>query len=475
MSVESAHPFYATEYEKWLLCCDSYDGEEAIKNGGTKYLPMTSGQIEDGADVNATSSGAKAYEAYKTRAVYNSIFREAVEAAVGIMHREPPTIELPAALEPMREKSTLLGESLELLLRKINTRQIITGRVGLLGDLKDTTEGLSSIVALYNELAIINWDDTSANGDVGLVVLDESGYVLEADFTWLYKNKYRVLALIGENKEIVTEGSYASGVLQKGDDIAGSLLDSPNLLGDNLNEIPFVFVNSKDLSPTPDVPPLEGLARLCLAIYRGEADYRQNLFMQGQDTLVLIGSHTDDDETVRTGAGSRIDVPINGDAKYIGVDSQGLPEQRMALENDYKQASQKSGQLMDATSRAKESGEALRIRVSAQTATLPQIAKTGAAALEKVLKSLAKWYGADPDEVKVTPNLEFSDSDLDGQTLMQIVQAKALGAPISEESLHVWLQEHGVTKMTYDEEIDKLANEEPFLGTAVSSPLDGGE
>lgn len=475
MSAKSVHPFYTAMLEKWELGRDSYGGEDSIKAKGKTYLPATSGQIQDGADSDNQSLGAKAYDAYKTRAVYPDIFKEAVEAAIGIMHREPPKIDLPDALEEMREDSTLLGESLEMLLRKINARQLTTGRLGLLGDIRKDSEQARPVVAIYNELSIRNWDDTSINDDdvdVRVVVLDESGYEMDANFAWTFKNKYRVLGLVGADGTLETKGTYASVLLDEKDEITGAVLEAPNVTGNTLDKIPFVFVNSKDLSPTPDAPPMDGLAKLCLAIYRGEADYRQNLFMQGQDTLVRIGAQGDEDDTVRTGAGSRIDVPLGGDAKYIGVSSNGLPEQRQSLENDYKRAVQKSGQLLDATSRAKESGDALRIRVAAQTATLPQIAQTGAAALERVLRSLAEWYGANPDDVTVTPNLNFTEADLNGQTLVQIMQSKGLGAPISEESIHEWMQDQGFTKQTYEEEQKRLAGEEPLPGSNLSSPVD---
>jgi hypothetical protein len=475
MSAKSVHPFYTAMLEKWELGRDSYGGEDAIKAKGKTYLPATSGQIQDGADSDNQSLGAKAYDAYKTRAVYPDIFKEAVEAAIGIMHREPPKIDLPDALEEMREDSTLLGESLEMLLRKINARQLTTGRLGLLGDIRKDGEQARPVVAIYNELSIRNWDDTSIDDDdvdVRVVVLDESGYEMDANFAWTFKNKYRVLGLIGPDGTLEKTGTYASILLDEKDEITGAVLEAPNVTGNTLDKIPFVFVNSKDLSPTPDAPPMDGLAKLCLAIYRGEADYRQNLFMQGQDTLVRIGAQGDEDDTVRTGAGSRIDVPRGGDAKYIGVSSNGLPEQRQSLENDYKRAVQKSGQLLDATSRAKESGDALRIRVAAQTATLPQIAMTGAAALERVLRSLAEWYGANPDDVSVTPNLNFTEADLNGQTLVQIMQSKGLGAPISEESIHEWMQDQGFTKQTYEEEQKRLASEEPAPGSNLASPVD---
>jgi hypothetical protein len=475
MSAKSVHPFYTAMFEKWQLGRHSYEGEDAIKKAGKTYLPATSGQIADGATIDPNSLGAKAYEAYKMRAVYPDLYKEAVEAAIGIMHREPPKIDLPEALEGMREDCTLLGEDLEMLLRKINAHQLSTGRLGLLGDIRKDGVEVRPVIAIYNELAIRNWDDTSINDDdvdVRLVVLDESGYEMDSNLEWTQVEKYRILGLVGPEGALAQNGVYASTLLKENDEVVGAVLTPPSLLGTQLDQIPFVFVNSKDLSPTPDSPPLDGLAKLCLAIYRGEADYRQNLFMQGQDTLVRIGAHGDEDDIVRTGAGSRIDVPLGGDAKYIGVNSQGLPEQRQALENDYKRAVQKSGQLLDATSRAKESGDALRIRVAAQTATLVQIAKTGAAALERVLKSLARWYGANEDDVKVTPNLNFTEADLNGQTLLQIVQSKGLGAPISEESIHEWMQDQGFTKLTYEEELKRLAEEEPAPGSDLVSPVD---
>ena len=474
MSIKSTHPNYGKMLSRWQLCCDSYDGEEAIKDGNTKYLPATSGQIEDGANTQNTSLGAQAYAAYKLRAVYPDLYREAVEAAIGVMHREPPTINLPTVLEDMRLNSTLLGESLEMLLRKINARQLITGRLGLMGDLSVDQDGVRPVIAIYNELAIRNWNDAAIDGDdvdINLVVLDESGYEMASDMSWSHQDKYRVLGLVDDQGDLSNGGVYGSALFDKSDSLSTTSLATPSLSGQTLDQIPFVFVNTKDLSPLPDVPPLDGLARLCLAIYRGEADYRQNLFSQGQDTLVLIGSQVEEDEVIRTGAGAKISVQTGGDVKYVGVSSQGLPEQRQALESDYQRAAQKSGRLID-TGRSQESGEALKIRIAAQTATLPQIAKTGAAALERILKLLATWHGANPDEVSVTPNLNFADADLNGQTLIQIVQAKGLGAPISEESIHEWMQNQGLTDLSYEDELNKLAMEEPAAGSNIASPID---
>ena len=483
MPGKTVHPFYSAMLPKWVLGRKSYAGSEAIKAAGTTYLPATAGQIVNGYP-NLGSLGSAEYEAYKLRAVYPDIYRTAVEAAIGVMHREPATIELPSALEPMREDATCLGESLQMVLRNINTEQLITGRLGILADIKMQSNVVKPIIVQYSEVAIINWDDTSSaldSADVKLVVLDETNYEMDqSTLEWELVEKYRYLVLLNSEYKIDDTGVYSSVVLDDSDSpvFTDSKTIQPNIMGTTLDEIPFAFVNSKDISPTPDRPPLDGLADLCITIYRAEADYRQSLFMQGQDTLVRIGAQAGDDgEPVRTGAGARIDVPINGDAKYIGVSSSGLSEQRESLQNDYGRAIQKSGQLIDTTSRAKESGDALRIRVAAQTATLPQIAQAGAAGLEKVLKSLAVWYGANPDEVKVTPNLNFNAAELNAKTILELAQAKGLGAPIAWSSIHQFMKEQGFTALEYDKEKAEIEGEAPMPGANIPSPVDneGGE
>lgn len=482
MSIKSTHPAYTQHLEKWDLGLDSYEGEESIKKEGIKYLPSTSGQREDGQGTNSNTAGQQAYDAYKLRSVYPSIFKDAVEAAIGIMHKEPPLIELPEALEDMRENCTYLNESLEMLLRKINTRQLTTGRLGLVGDISKSDKlekGFKPVILIYTEKTIINWNDSNAlnaDADSTFVVMDETDYILNESLEWELKEQYRILALVDEEGKFDPNGFYGSVLLEENDEIAMADYEFPELQGKKLEEIPFVFVNSKDLSPDPDNPPLDGLARMCIAIYRAEADYRQTLFMQGQDTLVIVGRQGgDEDETLRTGAGARLELPMGGSAEYIGISSDGLAEQREALENDYSRAVQKSGQLLDATSRAKESGDALRIRVAAQTATLPQIAKTGAKALEHILKMFARWHGADEEQVVVTPNLNFTEAELNGETLLNIVQAKGLGAPISEESIHEWMQDQGFTGKAYEDELKLIDKEEPLVLPTLTSPVDKEE
>jgi hypothetical protein len=486
MAVSSKHPMYTDTLPDWQQMQDTYAGERTVKAAGVTYLPPTSGMIADG--MTGTQPGLAAYNAYKKRAVYHNFVREAVQAMLGVMHHKPPVIELPAQMEQLRTRATLRGESLEMLLRHINEQQLVYGRLGIMAEPIDGAGlGVPPMIATYNAKSIINWDEGTRQDpelrNLNLVVLDESGYERTTDLEWEHKTRYRVLVL-GDIFKNEAEGAgvyYSVGLYDEEQTaINVSAQEEPRLAGGRRAEfIPFVFINACDIEPTPDDPPLIGLSNLTLAIYRGEADYRQNLFMQGQDTLVTIGlNKAKQDETLRTGAGGRIDLPLNGDAKYIGVNSEGLKEQREALSADRSAAAEKGGQLMDTVSRQKESGDALKIRVAARTATLNQIALTGAYGLEQMLKMIARWMGANQNEVVVTPNLDFADEGMEGKSLVDFMTAKRLGAPISMETIHGMMQRHEVTELDFEEELAKIAEEEPdagAMGGGVNDPLNQGD
>lgn len=483
MSINSRHPSYTRRIDDWTLMTDSYAGERVIKEAGQKYLPATSGQVADGMTTNATNTingvtttvlapGTKSYNAYKMRALYHNFVNKAVVSAIGITHQKPPIIELPTQMEAMRENATIAGESLELLLRRINEAQFVTGRFGLLLDFpEEVPSGVDLVpyIATYDASCIINWDEGSRIDNqlnsLNLVVLDETSQERKANFTWEEETAYRVL-ILGDplENEPKGEGIYRFGVFKDEQVFIESGLSTPLARGEVSNEIPFVFVNSKDIMAAPDKPPLLPLANLALAVYRGEADYRQALFMQGQDTLIIIGGMKQNEEEQRVGAGATIDVPQGGDAKYIGTNSSGLPEMRSALENDKEMAASLGSTILK-TSNQRESGEALGIRIVAETATFNHIVLAGAAALEKILKIGARWLGANPDEVIVTPNMDFISDQLGGEELVKLITARTMGAPLSLESLHMLMQKKGLTEKDFLEEIDLIENEINLMGT----------
>lgn len=494
MSVDSRHPDYLEVEEDYRVMRDSYGGERVIKSYTTRYLPPTSGQIADGALTNYRSPGWYAYQAYLSRAQFPDFVGQAIQTLVGVMHREEPVIELPRALEPMRTHATRKGESLGMLLRRINEQQLLYGRYGLLADFPQDPMAARKreVPHLVEYLAdtIINWDDTRLTefgvNDLNFLVTNEiipvrgiGGFDL---YDWNFETRYRTFLLEPVDPE--RDLSPGNPLIYKTFVDANNYRSDtviPMYQGSPLDEIPFVFIGATDLNPMPGPIPLLGLARLSLSIYRGEADYRQALHLLGQDTLVIIGEEIgkagepiEETADTRVGAGAIIRLSPGDGAKadFIGIDSKGVPEQRAALEKDKAEARSLGARLLEPRGTQAESGEALRIRVTASTATLHTIAHTGAAGLEAILRACAKWVGANPDEVSVKPNYDFAQESPNPEQLYKFAQARKEGAPISKESMHKWAQDKNFTRMDYGEE-SRLLEEEQAEKDAKADKIAG--
>ena len=453
------HPDYVEHLADWEAMDDAYEGETRVKekSNGVLYLPFTPSQLLDG--IQTTQLGYKNYEAYKMRATFPDYVTDAVETLVGMLHSKPPVIKVPESMQTIVDECTKAGTSAASLLRLINELQMCPGRCGILVDI-DTEENLPYL-ALYFAEDIPNWEDDQ--GICDYVVLDESTQVLDrATGNRIQQTKHRICQ--------ETDDVYQTATFTDNETYNEGAFVTPTLNGITLSEIPFVFINARDLMPECDRAPLLGLSRLCYTIYRGEADYRQNLFMQGQDTLVIIDTAGGEDSgDTRVGAGAVLRVNVGGDAKYVGVDSQGLPEQRMCLENDRNHARARAGHFIASGQASQESGDALRTRLAALTATLNTVATTGAQGLEKALRYAAQFMGIDPKLVTVTPNTEFFDIQMLGQDLELFMRAISEGAPLSPESVHHTLKKRGLAQFDYKEEVKKRDEQyKPVVATTPS-------
>ena len=59
-----------------------------------------------------------------------------------------------------------------------------------------------------------------------------------------------------------------------------------------------------------------------------------------------------------------------------------------------------------------------------------------------------------------------------GKNLVELATAKSLGVPLSNESIHRLMSKKDLTEFEYEEELEKIAQEEPVEG---SSDEDGPE
>ena len=423
------HPNYTFAAQQWQRTRDAAAGQAVVKSNRTTYLAPTNAMTADGA-LRGAEPGYSAYEGYLSRAVFPDLTGEALRTFVGLLSGDP-VIELPAALEPMRNAATNTGLGLVDLLRQIHEQQLVAGRYELLLDV--APQSATPIIVPYFAESLTNWD-VQRNLSTGIeslevAVLTEAGSErIPGSMAWETYKRYRFLGL-DEN------GTYLT--YTQDDDGAETPIVAPSFRGKTLDFIPLTVIGARDLDVRPGDIPLAGLADASYTIYQGQADLRQSLHASAQETLVVTGLEPgNDDEEVRLGAGACVRLPEGADAKYIGISGRGMEEQRLVLAEDYDRAVARGAALLERTSSQAESGSALSLRIQAKTVTLTDVARTAAAGLENSLRQAAIWVGANPEDVRVEADLSFSEDTLaNAAAIAQLQQAVEGGFPLDGDDL----------------------------------------
>ncbi|PWJ81504.1 uncharacterized protein DUF4055 [Pseudaminobacter salicylatoxidans] len=457
--VTNKHPDYADREAEWKQMRDTARGESKVKAEKEEYLPMPSG-------FRASDHKDKLYESYQKRAQFPDIVNPTVVGLAGTIHRTEAQITLPERMEPIWERATPDGLPLEALHARITAELLTTGRYGLL--VGAPAEGAEvPWIAGYTTEALINW---STERD--FFVLDESGLVRDG-FEWKDEKQYRVLEM--------KEGAYTA-TLYKGDKLAAGEEVKPQARGGvALKEIPFVVIGARDLSVTPETPPLIGVARSAVSIYQLSADYRWQLFMTGQETPTFI--NCDAPETIGAGIAISLksDSPeVTPDFKYVGPAGKGIEAHKTAIVDEREVAAAAGAKLFDTEASSQESGESRKVRYAAQTASLITIAIAGAKGLEAALRFAGRMMGcsdAEIEDIVVKPNLSFINSRLSSSDLQALVKSWQDHA-ISYETLYDNLQRGEIASPERDAEAErKLIEDEmddepdPIVAGALPPPV----
>lgn len=442
------HPLLVRRWEQYEKLRDVREGPDAVKKRDAKYLPFPSG-FKAQSDL-----GVSMYAAYKQRAQFPDLFAPTVLGMVGIIHRIEAKIEgmdEGSPLYDLWEKATVDGMPLEVLHRRVTEEILTTGRVGLMADMS-SDGGELPFIALYEAEKIVNWSDES-----DFFVLQEE-YRIRTGYQWKEAKQYRVLRFDKDT------GVYTVFV-RKPDEVDADVdVYEPSGRGNKkFDHLPVVIAGPRDLSLDPDDPPLMGVANSCIAIYCLDADYRHQLFMSGQETLVFIGLDVAEVPQY-VGSGLAIAMPENSDAKYVGPSGVGITAHKEAISDEREVAAAAGARIFDTQERGAESGDALRIRARASTATLTSVALSSAAALERILRDCAVFVGQDPEDIVVTPNLDFLDSDMTPADATSLVGTWQNGA-LSYETVYENLQRGGIASQerTAEEELELIIEERAAL------------
>lgn len=451
--VSQCHPDYVGRSSEWAVMRDAARGATAVAAAGTLYLPMPSGFAAQ------PDQGAAMYSAYAARAQFPEIVEPTITGMVGIINRVEAQVELPAGMQYLWENCDGKGTTMESFHRRIVSELLTTGRYVLMTDAP--VDGGDPYITGYVAEALINWSDQR-----DLFVFSEAALVRDG-FSWEIREKWRVLS--------VENGAYQSVEYDEEGNPREDAIALPAVSGGaSMTEIPVVVINPINLETRTSNPPLMGVSRAALAIYRLDADYRHQLFMSGQETFCITGMDVKEAPS-NVGAGVMLCLPEGAEAKYVGPTCIGIQAHERAIEAEKSKAASLGASVFDVSEKAGvESGEALRIRRGAQVASLVSIAMNAAQGLEKALRYAAVMLGDDPEEVVVTPNLSFIDAALSPTDALALVQMWQGGA-ISYQTLWANLQKGEIASYDQNAEDEKelIDSETPAGGASVSAPETG--
>jgi hypothetical protein len=444
--------------DRWTRVSDVYEGSDVIKAKGVKYLPRVSSEMS-----------ADAYNAYKSRALFFNGMKPTVEGLTGMVFRKPLDVQRPDVmardLEAMFADVNGAGDSLTEFAQALMRDHVLkTGRAFLWLDMpQQATANGRPYWRMYAAEQFINWKTETRDGR-DVLVLAVLREIIEVDgddeFTVEPREQYRVLRLTDNRYTVqlytvMREGTSIQSI------VAGPVI-TPLSSGTPLSFIPALVVNADGLGPLLSNPPLLDLADVNLSHYQSSADLEHGRHMTGLPTPWVVGAPKGGRLLIGSGAA----WILEGDGAKAGMlefTGQGLSALENALKDkEAKMARLGSRPVEGASSRAGvEAAETVRLRQSAETASLSNIANVTSRAITQLARWSAWWAHLTPTEnnedILVTLNTDFLDSQIDPAMLREMVNAVGTGV-MSFETFWYNLQRGELTPpdVTPEEEQERI-------------------
>lgn len=477
--VNSTHQEYNRRLPQWIRQRDSVEGEDAIKEKGTVYLPSLDGQFTSPSNVSVkvaeqqqffttADAGTISYGSYKNRASFMNATGRTVEGLVGAIMRKDPEVLWP---KDRLEELNFIGrrfESLQEVIQETLDEVIGVGRYGLLVDM--SPNGGEPYVAMYFAESIIDWeeavlDDLTTNDMIkGRKMIVRVSLVEKVDQppddqgVTTQKERLRILHL-GEPQPVtdeevklfeeqgreeflaifdLTPEDFVEGPLYfqevwdevEGDDLAQKQFTRTEVIipempgGKFWREITFTFINPTSTKPMPEKPQLLDLTVVNISHYRNSADLEHGLHFTALPQPWAAGFQFQGEVFI----GSTV-VWVTNDpqakAGYLEFSGEGLGTLREIMKVKEKQMAALGARLIEQQPAPgeTEAAETVKLRQSGEKSALTKISLTVSAAITNTLRLLALFKALPgADKVGVTLNTDFGVEGLSPQMLTALMQ-----------------------------------------------------
>lgn len=457
MSGFALNKSYTKYAPQWGKCRITSEGEDAVKEAGTEFLPPLEGKK------NSTQKSAH-YEDYLKRASFYGAMGRTVLGLTGSVMRKPPQIQGSPFTEH-KEAMTLLpvgyaGESLIAMIRETVKDSLEVGRSGYLIDAvdpKDLPAGAQNLpyVVKYMAEDILNWHESATRGrkQIVLVVLSEIVQEpsrdpkkgLEIEET----QQYRILRLVDDVPSNADASLFRAGDFDGGHVYVQEVwkeVENPDtkqlqllmieqvvprsIKGTPFSYIPFVFINWSDIRPGVSKPPLVDLANVNLSHYRNSADLEHGRHYVALPTPWVAGFNLQGEELE---IGSRIawsaeDSAAN--AQMLEFSGAGLGHLQTGMQVKEQQMAVLGARLLEETKSGVEQPEAIRLRQSGDKSVLASIVATVGEGWALLLNWMWEWARVEEltEPITITMNTDFSAVQMTPQMLSSLTQTLQSGS-----------------------------------------------
>lgn len=428
---------YQRQVERWLICRETIEGEDVVKEQGDKYLPMASGKDCDGRQ--------KRYDAFKMRTPYSNF----VGAAHGIQHamifRRTPSVRVD---DDFRQSGLLddvdgKGTSLYQFASDSMWDLLKTGFGAWLLDVPQGAEGMSKLEAekkgirpyltYYPAESIINWayDNFAGTRRLKLVVLKELGQRVKNEFEVATFERYRVLIINEQGyyeQRIYTPvyDQYDKDKIKSMDVQVCPVYITKNGKAERINYIPLVLLPYE----RPDKPPLFDLAMLNVHHYQLTADYVNGVHMTTVPTGYITGfTRRDDDKDDDIVLGGDVFLTEeSSDARFgvLSFSGEGLEHCEKAIDKIEAQIAGLFMKNIAPDKKTSETAESAYVHRSGENAKLATLARNVSERLSQLVQWYEEWNGYE-GAVEIHLNYDYETMSLDPNIINSIANISGQG------------------------------------------------
>ena len=418
MPVNSRHPLYEASHHRWSMCNDLFQGQDAMIDAGTKYVPQLLGQNNE------------QYQYYIQRGEFFDAFFRTIQGLVDSVFRKQIAVSAPEKVNDKLSSITDSGQSFAAFCAAVVREIFKSGRCGVLIDY--ATE--EPFVSLINTFSIINWRSTFVNGEeiLSMVVLEDITQKESEKDRFIFEKvtQIRTFELI-DNQCIAT--LYTKS--EKDKDFIQQEPTVLNIHGKPIDFIPFVFLGSENNLSEPNKPPLLDLGYINIAHWRKTVDLNHGLHYTALPTPYAAGFDIRGDYTI-----GPVKVWVakdpNAKAGYIEFSGEGLKTLMESIKSNESQMAVLGARLIEKTRDKVETAETSKIRQSGETSALTIMVNNISIGLTEVIKIFAKWLMIEDKDILVQLNTDFIALQISPQQITALLQSLQQGAISSDTFLY---------------------------------------